>query len=233
MIEAYRHGWAAPFLDRYNAHLLGKSFASIRIAGLDRLRSIGGAAILAPNHSCWWDGAVDLYVSRQVLRFRSYLMMGEAELSKHAVFSSLGVFSVPESSPLTSVRYICRQLQENSGPRVLWIYPQGEMLSARAPVTIKDGVLSISGATGAPVVPIAHRYEFLQDDHADVLIRAGEPLNGLSRNESDRERLEYSLAALLKEIDGDLAAARLGDYEIVLRGTESRNKRLERLRRSG
>ena len=218
MIPAYQHRWAAPLLDRYNVFILRKSFARIRVANLDALRG-EESIIAAPNHSCWWDGCVDLYLSRKVLERRSLLMMGEPELAKHKVFSSLGVCS-------PGVRYIIRELQREPG--LIWLYPQGEMLPARARVEVKPGAMFIAEHTGAAIVPVAHRYEFLKDDHPDVLVRIGEPMDHMVRG--DDERLRASMTALLAVLDDDIAHSRFDEYETVLAGAESRNARLERLR---
>ena len=221
MIEAYRrYRWAGPLLDRYNSFLLRKSFARLRVAGLDTLRSIEGSVIAAPNHSCWWDGCVNLYLSRIVLKRRTYLMMGEPELRKYKVFSSMGVFS-------PNVRYITGQLLEYPGS-IFWIYPQGEMLPARAPLVVREGALLISQKTSAPIVPVAHRYEFIRDDHPEVFVRFGAPLRGLGRD--DAAVLRDTMTSLLHRVDDDIAQQRFESYEPVLVGAETRSERLQRLR---
>lgn len=219
MIEAYRFGWAGPLLDRYNRHLLRKSFARIRVAGLDVVRG-GGTMVLAPNHSCWWDGCVDAYLARDVLRRRNYLLMGEPELRKYPVFSSLGVFS-------GGVRYIVRELRAHPGA-LLWIYPQGEMLPARAPLAVRDGAAWIARAADVPVVPVAQRYEFVRDDHPEVFVRFGAPL----RDVQDSAALRDAMVALLARVDEDVALQRLDAYETVMHGAETRSERLDRLRES-
>jgi 1-acyl-sn-glycerol-3-phosphate acyltransferase len=220
VIRAYERRWAGPLLDRYNHYLLRKSFARLRVAGIDSLRSISGSVIAAPNHSCWWDGCVDLYLTRSFLRRRSLLMMGETELRKYRLFSSLGVFS-------PNVRYIIDELKQHSGS-VFWIYPQGEMLPARAPLQVREGALLISEKSGAPIVPVAHRYEFVRDDHPEVFVRFGSPLSGLKR--SDTETLRSAMVALLQRVDDDIASQKFDAYEPVLVGAETRSERLQRLR---
>jgi hypothetical protein len=220
VIEAYQYRWAGPLLDRYNAYLLRKSFARMRVAGLETLRAIEGSVIAAPNHSCWWDGCVDLYLSRTLLRRRTYLMMGEPELRKYKVFSSMGVFS-------PNVRYITSELRKHAGS-IFWIYPQGEMLPARAPLAVREGALLISEKTGAPIVPVAHRFEFVKDDHPEVFVRVGGPLIGLQRQ--DVAQLQDAMADLLARVDDDIASQRLEAYDSVLVGAETRSERLQRLR---
>lgn len=221
MIPAYQHRWAAPLMDRYNRYLLKKSFSRLRVAGLDLVRSMSGSVILAPNHSCWWDGCVDLFISRTILRRRSYLLMGETELRKYRLFSSLGVFSA-------GPRYVAAELQKHAGSH-FWIYPQGEMLPARSPLILREGALWISERTALPVIPVAQRFEFLRDDHPEVIVRFGPPLADLRRAEGV-ERLRDAMAALLLRVDSDIAADRMESYEPVLVGTETRSERLQRLR---
>jgi len=232
MIRANRHRWAAPLLDAYNRSLLKKSFARMRVQGLSALSRAPRPLILAANHSCWWDGCVDLFLSRSLLRWPTYLMMGETELAKHAIFSSIGIFSVPDRpgvTPAASLRYIARELRDRQG--VLWIYPQGVMLPPRAPLVLFDGALLLSHLTRAPVVPIAQRYEFLRDDHPEVIVKVGEPLMGLERRGDGRERLAAAMGALRQSVDEDLAERKLEAYEIVMEGALSRNEKLARLRR--
>ncbi len=220
MIRAYQHRWAGPLLDRYNHYMLRKAFARLRVAGVDSLRSITGSVIAAPNHSCWWDGCVDLYLTRAFLGRRSLLMMGETELRKYRLFSSLGIFS-------PNVRYVIEELKKHPGS-VFWIYPQGEMLPARAPLEVREGALLISEKSGAPIVPVAHRYEFVRDDHPEVFVRIGSPLSGLKRG--DAGTLRSSIASLLQRVDDDIAAQRFEAYQPVLVGAETRSERLQRLR---
>lgn len=224
MIAAYQYAWAAPLLDRYNRYLLRKSFARVRVAGLDVLRASERSLILAPNHSCWWDGCVDLFLSRVALRRRSYLLMGEPELRKYRIFSSMGVFNA-------SLRYITAELRRHPGSH-FWIYPQGEMLPARAPLVLREGALLASEHSGAPIVPLAQRYEFLRDDHPEVLIRVGMPIAGLTRRDGRAgiEALRDAMVDLLLRLDCDIATAALDAYEPVLVGAETRSERLQRLR---
>ncbi len=233
MIRAYEYRWAAPLLDRYNLHLLKKSFARIRVANLDVLRTLSGPAILTPNHSCWWDGCVDLFISRAVVPTPTYLMMGEKELSRHRVFSSLGVFSVPDGDDVraaaTSFRYIRKQLQGR--PAVLWLYPQGVMSPARTDLTLREGATALSARSGAVIIPVAQRFEFLRDDHPEVIVRLGQPLANLQRR--DTARLKTAMAELLSEVDRQIASDELGDYETVLEGAVSRNEKLKRINSRG
>ena len=231
MIPANQYRWAAPLLDRYNRHLLRKSFATVRVAGLAPIRSLQQPAILAPNHSCWWDGCVDLYLSRQILKITGYLMMGETELSRHRVFSSLGVFSVAEEGrdSVSSLRYIIDELKAPASPRILWLYPEGEMRPARSAIQPKAGILVIAERTASPIIPVAHRYEFLREDHPEVLVRIGQPISGLSRKSGGLATLATAMTELLQQLDHDIVSGHLDEYETVLTGPVSREKRLRRL----
>lgn len=225
MIEAGLYRWAAPFLDLYNRRLLRSSFARIRVAGLEELR-VSRPVIAAPNHTCWWDGCVDLHLTREVVEIESFLMMGEAELSRHRIFSSLGVFGVADErnkrERSASVRYTLELLGADT-PRVVWIYPQGEMRPAREPVAVEPGVAYLASRTGAPVIPVAHRYEFVADDHPEVLVRIGNAIDGI---ESGSGWLEEALESLLGTIDQNLLERDFGGYETVIEGPTPRHQRV-------
>lgn len=233
MIEAFRYAPAAPVLDAYNRFLLRRAFARVRVAGLARLRR-EGSAVIAANHSCWWDGCVDLFLTRRVLQRRSMLMMGDVELAKYRIFSSLGVFSTSmggdPAHTLQSVRYATRELKRM--PTLLWIYPQGAMLPARAPLSIRGGALAIAAAAGAPVIPFAQRYEFVRDDHPEVIARVGEPIAVERRSDAAHERLESAMRDLLCRVDADVANGELDEYEEVFSGAETRSSQLDRIRRT-
>lgn len=233
MIEAFRYAPAAPVLDAYNRFLLRRAFARIRVAGLPRLRR-EGSAVVAANHSCWWDGCVDLQLTRRVLQRRSMLMMGDVELAKYRIFSSLGVFSTSMSGDrrhtLESVRYAMRELKRT--PTLLWIYPQGAMTPARAPLSIRGGALAIAAAARVPVIPFAQRYEFVRDDHPEVIARVGEPIAVERRSDTTRTRLEDAMRELLWKVDADTATGELHEYEEVFSGAETRSAQLDRMRRT-
>ena len=137
-----------------------------------------------------------------------------------AAVSSMGVFS-------PNVRYIVQELRRHAGS-IFWIYPQGEMLPARVPLEIREGALLVSEKTSAPIVPVAHRFEFVRDDHPEVFVRFGTPLSGLRRE--DTATLQRAMTELLARVDEDIALQRLDGYEPVLAGAETRSERLQRLR---
>ncbi len=229
MIEAGLHRWAAPFLDRYNRRILSRAFARVRVSGLRHLKPTR-PVVAAPNHTCWWDGCVDLFLSRTVASTESFLMMGEKELSRHKVFSSLGVFGVADEGSrerARSTRYAL-SLLESSGPRVIWIYPQGEMRPARARVEAREGIAMLARRSNARVLPVGHRYEFIRDDHPDVLVRIGEPIDLVSERHGASRQLAEAIGRELDQIDDDLLQQSFDDYETVLTGPTTRSDRLRR-----
>ena len=228
MIEADQYRRAAPLLDRYNTYLLRKTFAAIRVAGLEHLRTDDGM-IAAANHSAWWDGCVALHLSRTVLQRRTWLMMGETQLRRHKVFSAMGVFGVPddgETSPAASLRYIIRSMRREAG--LLWLFPQGVMLPARAPLRIRPGAEFLLRAVDAPVAPVALRYEFRRSDHPEVLVRIGTPIVAADLTTAS---LAAAMESTLARLDSDLAADDSSDYERVLAGRLSRDEFLDRVLR--
>lgn len=227
MIEAGRYRWAASILDAYNRQLLRKTFRSLRVAGLENVNGTS-PLLLAPNHSNWWDGCVALFISRTHLRRDTRLMMGEPELARHAIFSSLGVFSVPmdpAASRLESFRYALRQLDGNT---VLWMFPQGTLRPARTPLELQRGVEVLSRRSGVAVCPVALRYEYLDGEKPDVLVRFGERIDpsGISI-----DALSVAMQRLLNTIDDDIVTGTLAAYVTVLAGKRSRDEMLDALLR--
>ena len=184
------------------------------------------------NHPSWWDGYATFFLHREIFRrrFIPYLMMDERQLRAYRFFSWIGVFSVnlrDRAKTDQSTQYIARLLSERRD-RCFWIFPQGKLTpNERRPLTIYPGTARIAiQAGGAALWPVAVRYEFRYEQHAEMFIRAGPPHYAPpNSNESTLTTdITQRLTTAVDTLRDEVAAEQLGDYQVLLRGRPGINQ---------
>jgi 1-acyl-sn-glycerol-3-phosphate acyltransferase len=180
MLKAKKSVWFEKIFAAYNSNLISRRFNSLQVSGLDFLhkRDKNLPLILFANHSSWWDGLVAFQISRKV-KLDSFLMMEEKQLRKLRLFRKIGAFSVVREKPreaLKSIVYAADILREKPN-RVVWIFPQGEILpNDIRPLGFYNGLTKIIKKVGiCSVIPVAMRFEFLDDFKPDIFVKIGEP----------------------------------------------------------
>jgi len=179
MIAANKNDILDSLLYVYFRHLARNAFHTIAGRGLDHLRNLPAdrPVILFCNHTNWWDGLIVYLLTRQMRHKAVYCMMEEKQLKHYRFFTWLGAFSVDLSSPLrsaASLRYAQRLLQDNE--TAIWIFPQGKLCLANAPVEVKPGTDYLAqNAPHALLIGVAMRYEFFRENRPNLLIEIGQP----------------------------------------------------------
>jgi chlorobactene lauroyltransferase len=230
MITAHKiHAFSRVF-SFYSTALLKNNFARIMIGGESSIPSPAAHAptIFFANHSSWWDAILPFYLSVGRWGHDSYAMMDELQLKKYFFFRWVGTFSVDRAHPRESVRsidYAAHLLRGTS--RSLWIYPQGELLpNDTRPLAFFRGVEHIARRIGTVnLVPIAFRYEFLQEQRPTIFIRIGEPVcygtGDFSPPGSLTRILAMRLTAEVDTLRSSVIAGKTGDYFSALQGRRS------------
>jgi hypothetical protein len=225
LLEARKH----PVLERlyagYGRRLLRRAFARIWIGGADWP---GGSApsIAILNHSAWWDPVLALFLSHDLFRRDGWGIMQGAQLERYPFFRRIGCFGVTENT-LADARlvsdYAARVLRTGEG-RTLWLFPQGDLLPARAPIHFRSGTARLAHASaGVPIVPIAVRFEFRGEQRPECVVRLGEATTAApgERTAALTRRLEELLRGELAALDAALARPDLVGYRPVLGGRGS------------
>jgi chlorobactene lauroyltransferase len=237
MIAASKHRLVEAGLTGINRGMLRRAFNAVLLGGrqhveaLDRRRPIIGFG----NHSCWWDGLIEFFLSRALFRFDAFLMMDETQLARYRFFRSIGAFSVNRSSPREAIRSLEYAVGLFDRPnRMLWIYPQGVMRPNDArPLAFEQGVVRIARALpGAQLLPVTHRYEFVREQRPDAFVTFG-PALPLPKGEDPKVQarfLETVLTGQLDALRAAVARGEAGQFEVVLRGRRSTNVGYDLLR---
>jgi len=240
MIRAQKNRLMEWVISRLIFRGLRSRFNSVRLSGAETMESLDRALpiIIYGNHSCWWDGFVEYYISYGLYGLDQYIMMEEKQMSRYRFFRWLGAFSVNRDSPreaALSLRY-AMSLFDRPG-KILCIFPQGVMRpNDSRPLAFYPGLGRIAAGIGkAQLVPMALRYEFLSEQRPDILVRLG-PVK-VVETPGDHEALTRECEDLLTELlDGlrdSVAREDLGGFRTVLQGKASTNVKYDRVRFGG
>lgn len=240
MIEAKKNKAFEYLFAAYNRHILKKHFYRIHLSGEDnfRERRKNLPTIIYSNHSNWWDGLVCFYLSYDHWKEDAYMMMDINQMRKYKFFRMIGAFSVNRESAFESFETIKYSHELLKNPeRVLWIFPQGEMLPQDVrPLKFQRGTAKIAQmAGGANIIPAVISYEYLKEQRAEIFIKTGRPLE--AENTDNPDKLTAEMEKILEEElniqKKNIADRNTGDYKIIFGGKESRNKIIDRLTDNG
>ena len=147
----------------------------VRVVGEENIPK-EGAAILAANHTSFWDAPIILTATKRPMR-----TMGKAELFEHKLLAPFlrmaGAFPVHRgTADLTAIKTALRTLKDGE---IFAIFPTGTRIKD-GEGEAKAGVAMIASKSGAPVIPIAIRggYRLFKR----VTIHIGKPMYVKSEN---------------------------------------------------
>ncbi len=216
-------------LRRWLARVLRRRFHAFRLAGGEHLRALppNTPVVGCVNHTNWWDGFILYVLSHRLLPHDIHLAMEEKNLRRYRFFTWMGVFGIDltdRRASLAGLRYAVRLLRQPGAPLV-WMFVQGELLSSRRAVEVKPGATFLARQTGAILLPLVLRYEWLQESAPSILARAGAPLPA----DTTPDVLAIRLNALLAQTDADVETRNFAGYENVLPARMSLNKSWDRV----
>lgn len=229
--------------DWYVRRLVSRHFASVRWLRTDlqvRHRESRGhdgpgspsSAILVANHTNWWDGFLGWLVSRRMgLPF--HILMDAANLDRYWMFKWIGALPMHRDSASAGYRDLVEAgLRLKESPRTLWIFPQGERRPAAEPVgNTERGAAHLAVGQGLPVIPVAVRYAYLGEQLPEAFLLLGDEIDvtGMNRRDAATE-IEQRLQRTVEALDARLRTEAVEDFELLLQGRLSINKRLDRVR---
>ncbi len=220
MLEAKKSQWFERIFQIYNRNLLKRRFHSIRVLGLDNFIKVN-SSIIYSNHSSWWDGLIAFEISK-ALRADSFIMMEEKQLRNLSLFRRLGAFSVVRENPrqaVKSLNYAVNLLKEKPS-RTLWIFPQGKILpNDSRPILFYNGLARIiERVADCSAVPLAIRYEFLNEYKPEIFVKIGESdnFNEIDFNSKKLTRnFESRISKTLDELKNDVVSQNFANYKKI------------------
>ncbi|MBA3825293.1 MAG: 1-acyl-sn-glycerol-3-phosphate acyltransferase [Ktedonobacterales bacterium] len=191
--------------------------------------------IYCPNHSNWFDGYLCMVLARSVFHHEQYLMMEEKNLARYRFFTWAGCFGVDRDdgrAAIASLDYAVGILRDHP-ERGMYIFPQGTMVpNERRPLRLYSGVARLAQRVGrVRVVPMAFRYEYLQEQRPDVFVTigAGRLVAGGDAPRATTAWLGDAITSELDTLTLDVTAERLTAFTTVLRGKGGIDRTFDRL----
>ena len=225
MLEANKNRLFEAIFEVYNRNLLKRKFNSLSVSGLDFLinKSLNVPLVIYCNHSSWWDGLVTYQISRKA-NLDNFVMMEEKQLKKLFLFRKLGAFSVVRENPrqaAASINYSTKLLLENPN-RVLWIFPQGEILpNDLRPFSFYNGLSKIvEKVKNCSVASLSIRYEFLGNFKPQIFAKVHQPqLISINQDFNAKKMTKIFAAEMtdsLDELKNDIMTGNLSKYQPVI-----------------
>ena len=231
MIEARKIQWLERLFVWEVRRVMRSRFYGVYLRGLPHLEwaaASGRPLVICANHSNWWDGfAAALMIPFFPARWL-YLAQSEALLAHYKPLRWLGVFGLDiHGSPLAGMRFALGLLKN---PRnAIWLFPQGVLLPQWIPVEVKPGALWLARQSGALVLPVAFRYEWMVESRPSLFVNWGEVLE----SDISAEGLAGSMQGLFDAIGPTLVPVDLSQYTPLFAPRMSMNKTWERFTQRG
>jgi chlorobactene lauroyltransferase len=195
------------------------------------------------NHAYWWDGFWSQLCTERYFMQNLHIIIEYAQLKKHRFFTRVGAFSIDRSNARSAIETLdyaasCL-LAPSARQNALWIFPQGliEHVDKR-PLVFFRGTAGIAARVfkerdSLYLVSVVSRIEYLEDQNPELFLSFRSPV--LFRK-SDWDGLD-ALTGFMKEttethlddLKLQIVERRLQDFEVIVRGAESINRRAEAL----
>ena len=175
MITHCKNNLVSTLLAHHARAMLQKNFRKISftVSGAEPCFEPNVPVLAIANHAGWWDPMLAMHLSNHVFRKETYGVMAEEELRRYGIFRMVGVYSVDRSSPMETRRFLeyTRKLMAGTG-RLLWIYPQGDIVSAEVlPLQFKGGFAHIARLLGrVHILKIVSSYDFWLESKPEIVI---------------------------------------------------------------
>jgi len=226
MIEARKIRWLERLFVWEVRRVMARRFYGVYVRGLahlERASASGRPLVITTNHSNWWDGFVAALMIPLFKGRGLYLAQSEELLALYRPLRWLGAFGLDiHGSPLAGVRYAVGLL--NDPRHAVWIFPQGVLVPQWVPIVIKPGALWLARRSGALVLPVVFRYEWMVESRPSVFIHCGEALEA----DASDDALARAMQELYDAIGPTLTPVDLSGYQALFTPRMSMNKLWER-----
>jgi chlorobactene lauroyltransferase len=231
----------------YSRRQFRRYFNSLRVfmqPGVQDMES-GTPVVFYANHAYWWDGFWSQLCTEEFFHQNLHIIIEYQQLRKHQFFTRIGAFSLDRSRPRTlpaTLRYAAELLiAESDRQNALWIFPQGKIEHIdKRPLFFFKGTASIVSRVlerceKIYLVSVVSRIDYLEEQTPELFLSFREP-RLLSRAEMiGQEWLTDYMQSVtehhLDELTAKISSCNLDDGVIVLRGSASVNKKVEKVRK--
>jgi 1-acyl-sn-glycerol-3-phosphate acyltransferase len=222
------------FFTFYFKRSLRRNFSKVFVKNLNRTRSVISKAaernspfVICANHSSWWDAAVILYLTYDVLRTDSYCIMEKKQFDLYPYFGKVGAIPVIREDARGAMQML-KETSEflNRTGKSLWIFPQGEIIpNGKRPFHFYPGIsYLLKNLNDAPLICSYLDYRFGKEQFPEVYIDFFEA-SDLAKPQVDARRFTNDLADKFgrqaEKFDLCFSNNDLNGFEILLKGRSS------------
>ncbi|AOS83789.1 glycerol acyltransferase [Chlorobaculum limnaeum] len=242
-----RRSWAyTRWFGWYSRRQFRRHFHSLRVQMPPELPGMETSipVIFYGNHAYWWDGFWSQLCTELYFRQNLYIIIEYAQLVKHQFFTRLGAFSIDRSnarSAIGTLDYAAECLTTSSARQnALWIFPQGRIEHVdKRPLVFFRGTAGIAQRVfkkreSIYLVSVVSRIEYLEEQKPELFLSFGSPellkksdWNGLDALTSF---MQTATESHLDKVTQAVVERRLDGFDVVIRGSESINRRVEAFR---
>jgi chlorobactene lauroyltransferase len=204
----------------------------------------GIPVIFYGNHAYWWDGFWSQLCTERWFRQNLFIIIEYAQLVKHQFFTRVGAFSIDRSnarSAIETLNYAAECLNTPSNRQnALWIFPQGRIEHVdKRPLLFFRGTAGIvervfKERESIYLVSVVSRIEYLEEQKPELFLSFGSPKllkkTEWSGLDSLTAFMQSATESHLDEVKQAVVERRLDGFEVVIRGSESINRRVEAFR---
>lgn len=204
----------------------------------------GVPVIFYCNHAYWWDGFWSQLCTEHYFRQNLFIIIERPQLEKHRFFTRVGAFSIDRNNARSAIQTLDYAAACLLGPsdrqNALWIFPQGliehvdkrPLVFFRGTARIADHVLNSSGKLY--LVSVVSRIEYLDEQKPELFLSFRQP-DLMTRADWKGQDVLTSIMqefteSHLDEVKMRVMERRLEGFETVVRGAESVNRRVEKMR---
>lgn len=205
----------------YAAWLVRRRFHALWVRG--NLPDTEAPLVVTSQHVAWWDPLVLLLLRRDWWpRGQYFVMMDQKNLASMKFFRWVGAFGIDRTRRAGVVSAVKYAVSMSTIPRArIVIFPQGRQRPMdRRPLDCQPGASWIARRARAQFVPMALRYEFLEDQHPDLFVSIGAPCDAPL---DDPAAVETAITREADALRDDVHAGRLESFTRLLRGAGSRD----------
>ncbi len=241
--------FAAQGFARYLRGLFQQQFTAVHLGPVRPAVTAvpAGPILFVVNHTNWWDGFLAYLVGAR-LGLHFHILMEAVNLDRYWMFKFIGALPMRRDSAPAAYADLAVAGRHLRRPLTgLWVFPQGTRSSPDAPIRETErGAAHVALALGQPVTiwPVAFRYRYLGEQLPEAFAWLGESWvvgDAAASGEADsstmkrarRElalEIERRLQATVDQLDQRLALETVQEFDILIPGRLSINKRLDRVR---
>ena len=169
-------------------------------------------------------------VSHRFLAHDIHLAMEEKNLRRYRFFTWMGAYGLDlanRGSALAGMRYAVRLLRGRTPAGrapLAWMFVQGKLLPAGPVIEVKPGAAFLARQTGACVLPVVLRYEWLKESRPSIFVQIGAPMDA----SASPEEIGTALNALFIRVGETLDPLDLRGFIPLYQARFSMNERWDR-----